>query len=400
MAMSARFATRALKVGAEVTGLDLRALIHEGASSSSVMHEGASSSSVIHEGASSSLAAQLREALDEHGLLLLRGQHLKPDDHVQCAEWFGPVFQLPLRFQHRKSPFPLDILRMSNDATEGYVGVGTSGWHIDGTSYEKPFQLALMHIIHSPQSPAPTLFMPLGPLASRIRHHAPSWDRLWVRNGKGTHPLLYAHPRTGMPGVCLGKVHHFVWDQGEPEQRVADEEETTATLADLHAHAEAFASDHRVYRHEWRAGDLILVDNLAVAHLASMETQLPREEAGLRVLHRIVVAGVDLLTPLHQTEQCGRMAELFTKQAPPGAQRLAARALSDWPEWRCEAYPASAAGRFQESRWWEASGRHVRGPDRIGTHARRPSTSEPWVIDGFVGSVLLRRKSWSRVSFW
>lgn len=46
--------------------------------------------------------------------------------------------------------------------------------------------------------------------------------------------------------------------------------------------------------------------------------------------------------------------ELFSKTPPPGSERLAARAMSEWPEWKCDAFPASSSGRFQESRWWEA----------------------------------------------
>jgi len=37
------------------------------------------------------------------------------------------------------------------------------------------------------------------------------------------------------------------------------------------------------------------VDNLQVAHLAPPETMLPPEELGLRVLHRVVVAGAGAL---------------------------------------------------------------------------------------------------------
>jgi taurine dioxygenase len=359
------FAVSALSpLGAEVSGLDLKAALGAG---------------------DAVLASHLRDALNKHGLLLFRNQQdLLAADHVQCAELFGSIFKLPERFQHPRSPLPFEILRISNDASEGCVGIGTSGWHIDGTSYEKPFQLALMHIIASPESPAPTLFLPLSPLADRLRHHAPSWDRLWLRNGKGTHPLLYSHPRTGAPGVCLGKVQSFLWDDGEggsgPLQCVADEDETAATLAELHAQVEAYASDGgRVYAHEWRAGDLLLVDNLAVAHLAPPETQLPREEAGLRILHRIVVAGSDALPALRTasvggTEPGGggagmarrvmEMGDLFSKTPPPDAQRLASRAREVWPEWTCDAYPASPAGRFQESCWWEASGREKAAEER------------------------------------
>ncbi len=42
---------------------------------------------------------------------------------------------------------------------------------------------------------------------------------------------------------------------------------------------------------QWEAGDFIISDNLAVGHLASPDTQLPREEVGLRVMHRTIVKG-------------------------------------------------------------------------------------------------------------
>ena len=247
------------------------------------------------------LAAKLREALDQHGLLLFRDQHdLRPEHHVKTAKLFGAVFPLPPRFQHEKSPAPTEILRMSNDAAEGFVGVGASGWHIDGTSYEAPFPLALMRVVHPfPDGRSgPTLFLRMAPLAARVRRRAPAWERLWVHNGAGTHPLLFRGPR-GQVGVCLGKAKRFSWDLGKAGERGTDADETAALVAALDEDVAALAGD--VYRHEWREGDLVVVDNVAVAHLAAPETQAPRAVAGLRVLDRVVVAGVpgcDALAPL------------------------------------------------------------------------------------------------------
>ena len=53
-----------------------------------------------------------------------------------------------------------------------------------------------------------------------------------------------------------------------------------------------------MYQHDWRAGDLVIWDNLAVAHLAAPATQSSVEDIGLRVLHRVVVAGEHRLPPL------------------------------------------------------------------------------------------------------
>lgn len=43
---------------------------------------------------------------------------------------------------------------------------------------------------------------------------------------------------------------------------------------------------------QWREGDFIIIDNLAVGHKASKETQLPRHLVGLRVMHRTTTAGL------------------------------------------------------------------------------------------------------------
>lgn len=243
------------------------------------------------------VAAQVRQALDEHGLLVFRGQSdLKPEHHVALGSWFGSVFPLPSRFQHPRAPHADVLLRVSNAESEGLVGVGTTGWHMDGLSYATPFGVALLHIAEVPRR-GPTLFLPLHPLVETLRRQQPGWERLSMRCGTGKaavhHPLLFAHPRSPARfGVCLGKTSGLVRDRGTAQESELGEAEAEAALAALDAHVAAHAAAH-TYAHEWRAGDTLLVDNLQVAHLAPPETMLPPEEIGLRVLHRVVVAGVE-----------------------------------------------------------------------------------------------------------
>ncbi len=45
------------------------------------------------------------------------------------------------------------------------------------------------------------------------------------------------------------------------------------------------------YSHKWEAGDFIISDNLALGHMASPETQYSRDKVGLRVMHRVTIAG-------------------------------------------------------------------------------------------------------------
>ena len=232
--------------GAEITGISLRASLANGL-----------------------VAAQVRQELDEHGLLLFRGQSdLKPEHHVALGSWFGTVFPLPPRFQHPRAPHA-NVLRMSNAEAEGLVGVGTTGWHMDGLSYATPFGVALLHIAQVPRR-GPTLFLPLHPLVETMRRQQPGWwERLSMRCGTGAaavhHPLLFAHPRKpDRLGVCLGKTSGLVRDRGTAQERTLGEAEAAAALAKLDAHVATHAEAH-CYAHEWRAGDTLVVDNLQVA---------------------------------------------------------------------------------------------------------------------------------------
>ena len=270
------------QVGAEVTGINLH--------------------TALAEADTVAIAERLQVEVDRHALLLFRGQsNFSPQNHLALASLLGKVFPLPPRFQHLQSPHR-DILRVSNNADEGFIGVGTTGWHIDGVSYATPFGYSLLHVV-CPPTRGPTLFLPLYPLAARVHTaHCPAWKRLWMQCGQGGkavhHPLLFAHPRTQRASVCLGKTSGLVWDKGSAQERAADAGATTSMLAELSASISEASGT--VYRHEWRAGDLVLLDNLAVAHLAPPETQEAPETAGLRVLHRVVVAGIGALRGLSE----------------------------------------------------------------------------------------------------
>ena len=45
------------------------------------------------------------------------------------------------------------------------------------------------------------------------------------------------------------------------------------------------------YMHKWEPGDFIISDNLAVGHEASPQTQYSKDKVGLRVMHRVTIAG-------------------------------------------------------------------------------------------------------------
>jgi len=275
------------RIGVEVTGLDLNRALQ------------------FQNGAA--LANDIRAKMAESGLVLLRGQakELEGCNQVALSRWFGKPFDLPLRYQHVRSPAK-QILRVSNDPEEGKVGVGTAGWHIDGVTYPTPFRFALYHIVHVPQEGS-TKFLRLEDLANAfLRHQSEEWDKLWLEVVGSQadaepvcHPFLFAHPSTQKPSVCLhtGKVRCFVWHKGTNRERATETEETFRLMERIQEEVVALPPES-LYSHNWQSGDLIISDNLAVAHLASAESQLAASENGLRVLHRVVTEGEHDLVPL------------------------------------------------------------------------------------------------------
>ncbi|KAK2191525.1 hypothetical protein NP493_49g10042 [Ridgeia piscesae] len=121
------------------------------------------------------------------------------------------------------------------------------------------------------------------------------WERLWMVSDARLdriHPVIYSHPVTGEKTLCfhLGMTEAFVWDYGTPVARRTDQRETIAILREIH---HEFVKDNGAiqYSHKWTEGDFIISDNLSVGHEATEDTQLPRSQVGLRVLHRTTIRG-------------------------------------------------------------------------------------------------------------
>lgn len=242
---------------------------------------------------------KVKNLVHEHRIVIFRDQgEVSGEKQVEISKWFGildgTVFEGDPLFAHPKCPHP-DVHRISNDPKEGCTNAGRSGWHIDGSFVEKPFGYALYHMPAVPKTGA-TEFIGFKELLDSIPADMRArWDRLWMVSDKGkklVHPLVYPHPVTGLPVMCihLGMTEAFIWDKGSPEERRTDEKETKDLLQEI---TDEIEKDGRrlVYPHEWKDGDFVITDNLAVGHFASANAIRPVSEIGLRVLHRTTIRG-------------------------------------------------------------------------------------------------------------
>ena len=249
---------------------------------------------------------QILKDVSQHKLLIFKNQGvISSQRQVEIGQWFGQTEKQIPSHKHNKSPHD-HILRVSNDVQEGSIGIGRNGygWHIDGSYYPKPNSHALYHIIRC-TSVGHTYFVDLAIVIENLDEQTRDfwWKLSWksCRAGTLVHPLIYPHPDTGQPTMVFNlylsfiKVHSqkstklsdlFILDYGTDQEKVYSEVETEAIAKSI-----AQELDKYRYVHQWQPGDLLITDNLAVAHMASPGTQYDRTEVGLRVMHRVTVNG-------------------------------------------------------------------------------------------------------------
>ncbi|MFA7764786.1 TauD/TfdA dioxygenase family protein [Streptomyces sp. NRRL S-448] len=235
------------------------------------------------------LAAELKEALHRHRVLVVPGQHLNHADLLAIAACFGEV-DTDVDRRYAVGGFP-GLTTISNILEDGhrvgvYDGDSEEEWHADNCFKPNLTGVTLLYSVIAPNqggqtriADATTAYAAL-PADVRqrieklravhsIQHLATLQNQASGQSSVavGTlalqpeveHPLVLTHPATRARSLLLGSmaVRHVV---GLASQ------ESSSLLAELLAHA---TSPRYVYSHRWKAGDLLVWDNRAVLHTAS-----------------------------------------------------------------------------------------------------------------------------------
>ena len=235
---------------------------------------------------------KIKKDVAKHKIVVFRNQeNLSPQKHLEIGRWFGNIKST--FYNHPKSP-SLDIFRVSNDDTEGCTNVGRTGWHIDGSFMPAPFSHSLYHIISAPTMSSTSFISLTDVIKGLSEERREFWNRLWMVSDSHNdlvHPLIYTHPITGLPTLCfhLGMTEGFILDYGTNCERQLSMSDTYTILRQIRN--EFLKNPANIYHHKYQPGDFIISDNLAVGHEASPDTQWPRDKIGLRVMHRVTVAG-------------------------------------------------------------------------------------------------------------
>lgn len=235
----------------------------------------------------------LRQAWNNaNGLLVLRDQHLQPDQQVDFARRFGPLFGEADQFQESvlKNLLPGQpaLYRVSNkrDSSGQPLGRARAGtyWHSDVSFRRKPAQASLLYGIEVPEHGGDTQFASLTTAYSGLSTamqsllqplnavhdfrvaavSSGSYSQSDLASGdfdganRWTHPVVVKHPETHAPGLYInpGFTSHL-----EGFER----SESDALLGYLYQHCQR---PEFVYRHRWKLNDLLIWDNRCTMHCA------------------------------------------------------------------------------------------------------------------------------------
>lgn len=240
-------------------------------------------------------APALLDALNTRGVVVIRGLALTPQQLAGFARALGELADNPLR-QYAAPGVP-EVLICSNIIEHGTaIGYDDAGrrWRLEGANLKTPTRATLQYAAEiAPQGSGDTLFGStrlacdaLDPLlrqqlhgaraialnnANRRRRAMPYYadaglSQIFQRGVE--HPVVLTHPHTRQK--CL-----YVSEGGTARICGMNHHDSDALLKELYQH---MARPEFIYRHAWRAGDLVLWDNGSVQHrtLADAEATLPR----------------------------------------------------------------------------------------------------------------------------
>jgi taurine dioxygenase len=214
--------------------------------------------------------ATVRDALDRHHLLVAHLPDLTPAGQQRLAGAVGPLVD-----ESRNG----DGWTLVSDREDGVIREGALLFHSDLAFTPAPLTAISLYALEVPAGGTATFFADGVRAAERL----PSDLRATVEARRGLHcyplteargderyrvanldagapreehPVLWDHPRTGVPVLYVNAMQtDSIVGLPEPESE--------ALLARLWA---VLYDGGNVYRHDWRVGDLVLWDNLAVQH--------------------------------------------------------------------------------------------------------------------------------------
>ncbi|HQR03294.1 MAG: TauD/TfdA family dioxygenase [Proteobacteria bacterium] len=239
----------------------------------------------------------LEQALAEHQVLVIPAAGLEVEQHLALARQFGTL--------ETHTFFPnLGPGYEEVSVLDSVGGTRADSWHADETFLPRPLKATFLHARILPASGGDTCWTSMSAayagLSAPMQRYLEGMTALhdcaktveaglqWGaatlsqyitalgQNLRREQPVVITHPRTGRRALFVNPTYtrHIV---GVPP------EESAAVLQYLYAHQ---TQVRFMYRHRWRAGDLVIWDNLHTQHHAVFDYPGQR-----RCMYRVSVLG-------------------------------------------------------------------------------------------------------------
>lgn len=247
------------RIGAEITGVDLKALDAAGFD-------------------------RIYRAWLDHNVIAVRDQELEIADFLAYSRRFGEVHPHPSKSTRHPDCPEITLLGANKIRADGTLDReiylrGAEGFHTDGAYDAEPFKATQLYAIAIPSRGGDTLFASMyaafEALPQRLRQRLEGRRGAYVYGGRKRktallnpedrekdpvfHLLLGTHPETGRRVLYFdpGKILAI---EGLPEA------ESDALIDEL---AGYMVQPQGQYRHRWRKGDVVIWDNRCSYHKAA-----------------------------------------------------------------------------------------------------------------------------------
>lgn len=253
------------------------------------------------------LFAQIRDAFNEHAVLVLPDQKLDDEQQIAFSLRFGPLETSVRKDRKRRATRPeiseianVDELGRLVDAGDerAIYNAGNQLWHSDSSFKRVPAMASLLSARELPPEGSETEFADMRAawdalpeekrrgLDGLVAEHSLVYSRGLIGYGQFSEAeraalppvqqaLVRTHPATGRKALYLGShASHIIGWPVEEGRRLLRELLEFATQPQF------------VSRHTWRVWDLVMWDNRSVMHRAR-----PFDPSYRRVMHRTTVAG-------------------------------------------------------------------------------------------------------------
>ena len=245
--------------------------------------------------------ATLNRAFVDHSVLVIRDQHLTPQQVLAAVGLFGTIFpQHNTRFALPDCP-QIHYLSNQDRFPDGRRYIPGEGWHTDHSNDTRPPKATVLHAVELPDKGGDTQFANMaaaysalpkamqdrigGLLAIHVYQSSHSARRLMPLSDVNKeripnavlHPMVRTHPESGRKAIYINPIR--------VEGIVGMETGKALVLLDeLLAHS---TQPRFEYRHKWKTGDVVIWDNRCLLHKANGDYPVTQ----VRYLYRLMLKG-------------------------------------------------------------------------------------------------------------